>query len=518
MTDASPTIQQLLQLAMQSHQAGDLAGAESLYRQVLRQAPQHPDALHLLGYLAYQDGRHEAAIDLIGQAIRITGGSPRHYSNLALALEALQRDEEAAASYRKALSLDPTFKQALTNLCRLLGRCTAGSGEILECHLQLAERFLSEGNLAPAEVCCREALDHDGGNARALRILSSIYEKAGLNHVSGDGAARPSPREGVTAPRYLLMKSWGFGFWSDVSSVLGALLLAEVTNRIPVTHWGDNSLFRDGSGRDAFGLYFEPLSEFDASDLAQLPGASFFPPKWDKTNLGQEDLGKWQGPYSRLAPMQYVAREESVVVCDFFVNVVDVMPWMPPHHPMHGRDVREVYHWLIQKYLRPRPDIVGRADDFHRSQLAGAPFLALHLRGSDKVGEYKSLQTINQSSIERAREADPSWRIFLLTDDENWLRIMKDQFGSRVVATACTRTGTAQGVHYMAEGSDRPRIGREILVDTHVALLAERFIGNGWSNVSGMIALMKRWNAGQCVLYGSHRLIQRNLPVYVLGA
>ncbi|MCR2600326.1 hypothetical protein NSP09_24715, partial [Salmonella enterica] len=61
----------------------------------------------------------------------------------------------------------------------------------------------------------------------------------------------------TAANRYLVIKSWGFGFWSDVSQVLGSLLLAEITGRTPVTHWGRNSLFNDGSNRDSFALYFE---------------------------------------------------------------------------------------------------------------------------------------------------------------------------------------------------------------------------------------------------------------------
>lgn len=46
-----------------------------------------------------------------------------------------------------------------------------------------------------------------------------------------------------TDNRYLLIKSWGFGFYSDVIAVLGSLLLAEITHRTPVVHWGKNSLF-----------------------------------------------------------------------------------------------------------------------------------------------------------------------------------------------------------------------------------------------------------------------------------
>ena len=53
---------------------------------------------------------------------------------------------------------------------------------------------------------------------------------------------------------YLLIKS--YGFWSDVEHVIGALLLAEMTGRTPVVHWGGNSYFTD----DERGTPWEPSS------------------------------------------------------------------------------------------------------------------------------------------------------------------------------------------------------------------------------------------------------------------
>ena len=50
------TIEQAFQIAVQHHQAGRLSQAEQLYRQILAQMPNHPDALHLLGVVAHQAG------------------------------------------------------------------------------------------------------------------------------------------------------------------------------------------------------------------------------------------------------------------------------------------------------------------------------------------------------------------------------------------------------------------------------------------------------------------------------
>jgi protein O-GlcNAc transferase len=381
--------------------------------------------------------------------------------------------------------------------------------------LRQADDCLAQGNLSAAEVACREVLDRDRGNVRALNTLKAVIETIGVPEHALTGLGPGSPPR-AAGPRYLLIKAWGCGFWSDVNSVLGALLLAEITHRIPVVHWGANSLFGDGSGRDAFGHFFEPVSSVGLRDLPDLHDRDFFPPKWTSGNLQKEDHFKWQGPYSRLSPTYYIGRPERVAVCDFFVGVVDVMPWIPRGHPMQGRRLVEIYRWLIKKYLRPREHILGRCDDFIRSRLAGRRFAAVHVRGSDKVLEIGNLEEVNQAYPAAIEAIDPAWPIFLLTDDARWLDIIKRRFGDRVVTTSCRRTGTAKGVHKLAGKHDRVGIGMEVMVDAYIAARADRFLGNGGSAVSSMICLLKDWPPGTCVLTCPPRIFERNVWLYLL--
>lgn len=57
------------QAALQHHQAGRLREAEQFYRQMVARQPGHVDAMHYLGVIAYQMGRLDAALELIGRAI-----------------------------------------------------------------------------------------------------------------------------------------------------------------------------------------------------------------------------------------------------------------------------------------------------------------------------------------------------------------------------------------------------------------------------------------------------------------
>jgi predicted O-linked N-acetylglucosamine transferase (SPINDLY family) len=112
----SLTIQQQLKLALQHHQAGRLPEAERLYRQILAEEPEHPDALHLMGALALQTGRHDLAVDLIQRVIALMPDFPDAHFNLGNALKAKGQLGNSIAAYRQAVTLDPDYAEAYNNL------------------------------------------------------------------------------------------------------------------------------------------------------------------------------------------------------------------------------------------------------------------------------------------------------------------------------------------------------------------------------------------------------------------
>ena len=64
----SDTLDTAIEEGMARHRAGDHSEAETIYRRVLQADPEHPDALHLLGLIAYQRGRNEDAVESIRRA------------------------------------------------------------------------------------------------------------------------------------------------------------------------------------------------------------------------------------------------------------------------------------------------------------------------------------------------------------------------------------------------------------------------------------------------------------------
>ncbi|HEX4794433.1 MAG TPA: tetratricopeptide repeat protein [Humisphaera sp.] len=106
--------------ATQHHQAGRIAEAEALYRQVIAKQPRHGDALHLLGLLLIHRGDAAAAIEPLSRAVATNPQNGDFRYDLGVALGAIGRNDEAAAEYRKTIVLRPELPGAYSNLGSIL--------------------------------------------------------------------------------------------------------------------------------------------------------------------------------------------------------------------------------------------------------------------------------------------------------------------------------------------------------------------------------------------------------------
>jgi hypothetical protein len=403
-------------------------------------------------------------------------------------------------------------------------------------------RHIELGNLARAEIICRCLLDRCQGDAQALNALGLIAQKIQMHSFTVDYfnkavAAAPEwavPRDNLAAiekelagkvpaaasvgslQRFLVIKAWGFGFWSDVDHVLGGLLLAEITGRIPVIHWGSNSLFSDNPAHDAFTAYFASVSDVTLGELIGMNN-DYFPPKWSATNLRDEDVAKWEGSYSRRGAVYFIGRKEAVAVSDFHISVLSLVPWIEQGHPLHGLSTDDLYRYLFSKYLKPVKAAQDQIDHFYNEHLAGRrPYVAVHVRGSDKCLEVPNLDEINLQYFNQLDKFGPDWHIFLLTDSQIIADLFTRKYGNRLVLTDSLRSEDDIGIHYKSHNS-KSRLGYEVMKDTYLAARADHFIGNGASNVSCMVGYIKNWNKGKYTLLVQNSHHQRRFDVAFHG-
>jgi predicted O-linked N-acetylglucosamine transferase (SPINDLY family) len=118
-TLAAATPQPLLEEALACHRRGELRHAEALYQAILRDAPENTDALHLLGVMACQIGKHEAALGFFERAIKTAPGWAILYCSRGVALKALRQYARAIESFDRAVALDARYADAYYNRANL---------------------------------------------------------------------------------------------------------------------------------------------------------------------------------------------------------------------------------------------------------------------------------------------------------------------------------------------------------------------------------------------------------------
>ena len=110
-----PTLVDALARADALQQAGDPAGAERCYREILAAEPRQFDAIHGLSVLEAQRGRFEDALHLVQQALELEPASIAALITYGNVLQALNRPLEALAVCDRILAIEPASALALYN-------------------------------------------------------------------------------------------------------------------------------------------------------------------------------------------------------------------------------------------------------------------------------------------------------------------------------------------------------------------------------------------------------------------
>ncbi len=97
------------------HQAGDLAGAEKIYRQVLQTDAKDANAWCYFGMACHDQDRLAEAVAAYRKALQITPDFPVALNNLGNTLRLQRRLDEAIAAFDHALSLKPDYVNAHKN-------------------------------------------------------------------------------------------------------------------------------------------------------------------------------------------------------------------------------------------------------------------------------------------------------------------------------------------------------------------------------------------------------------------
>jgi protein O-GlcNAc transferase len=170
--------------------AGDLAGAERLCAEVLRKAPRHPDALHLLGVVRLAGGSPAEAVTLIGRALEASPGNAPMLEHLGLAHLALNNPERAESAFREAFSrgashgplymrlgLAQASQGKLSDAIATLREAARRSPEMPDVHLNLGNALAERGDAEEALAAYGRVLALQPGHPAAHFNIGTLHSK-----------------------------------------------------------------------------------------------------------------------------------------------------------------------------------------------------------------------------------------------------------------------------------------------------------------------------------------------------
>ncbi|NLG88792.1 MAG: hypothetical protein GX494_06175 [Clostridiaceae bacterium] len=334
----------------------------------------------------------------------------------------------------------------------------------------------------------------------------------------------------MAGDRFLLIKPWSYRLWSDVEHVLGQLLIAEITNRIPVVFWPTHCLHNGFIHTNGFELYFEPVSNYSIFDLAK-PEYTFFPPIWDSDNLLAEDVDKGTWMYRSIGDL--ITSDANVVVGDVYFSISEIIPFIKKDNAAYGMTAIEIYRYLFRKYIRVKRDILMEVQGFYQSWLKDwHPLLAVHVRREEDdmiIDERKEKADENYWGRNSRKYGDKNFkkrkrkyrflgkgrmlkantqyhaeirkfvnkyairRIFLLTESEEVVEEYRKMYGDSVVYTDCKRITANEPAYNIENPVVKRRRGVEIIKDTYLAAQCDFFIGNDFSSLSRAVSRIKDW-------------------------
>lgn len=408
----------------------------------------------------------------------------------------------------------------------------------IDAHLAESRQHLMAGNLGHADAILRTMIHVGRAHPEAwaqLALLARLvkedqtafrfaqmalqlqpaHAQARSILAATKGAAPSLDAKSSPDKRYLLIRAWNAGFWSDVDHVLGSLLLASLTNRTPVIHWGPDSRYGGTAEASAWDHFFEPVSGVTVHDLAGA-GLSCHPPKWNHGNIAGQSINRFTGKHSRTSFLSLLNRPEPVVVTDYFTALSGVRFYLRPDHADFKIDPQALMRRMLAERVRPLEKHRAAAEAFAKEHFTRRPVLAVHVRGTDKIEEDPDVGGWNNRLAGLADQALTSGQVksvFLMTDtaaaQEGWKKHFKD-------ALICPPSQVADGpvgLHFTPE-LDGITLGREILVDSLIATHADRFAGLASSNVARMISYLRPWPEGALHLAGEDLLSLPNTLLF----
>lgn len=374
--------------AKQRHREGHIEEADEVYRDILKNDPEHAATQHMIGIVFLQRGQLTEAEQCFRCAIAMDDQEADFHSNLGNALSAQNQIQEAYESFARALDLDPRHLVALSNAATALvtlGRSKEAKsccqtilsiepGDI-DARLNLAAAHIEEHDTHAAIAILREGLeiqpDHIGllvQLASALELVNQLDEASLLVQQAEaiqPGMARTALLTGLIARRQGKLEKAGQSLKAALKLGLAEHEKVEALNQLGLT------LDAAGESADAFAAFQQSNQLMARIGRENTPNATAF--------LG--DVA---------ATRKFFTAEKFRALGEVFATDDDFEPVFFVGFPRSGTT-------LMEQVLKAHPGLTTTDEQ--------SPLAAVIREIEDSIGEYPyALDQLTASDVDRLRQ------------------------------------------------------------------------------------------------------------------
>ncbi len=293
----------------------------------------------------------------------------------------------------------------------------------------------------------------------------------------------------------------GAGFGAMLLQTLNQIRYCERNGLMPVVNYDEScqSHFFDRKyGENMWDQYFEPLvPPFDYSTIQKYrEDSAHLLSSFDFYNLEDSEM------------LHICEHDERSIFSYTFADwrlspPEDIVAWYD-HQRLKG-------HETFSKYIQIKPSITSRINAFWKANLVGYQVLGIHIRGTDLTYAPPVSPAEYFHHIDDWVESHEQPRVFVATDQQQYLDAFKARYGDRVVSYDSNRSSNEEAIFNLKNISPY-RKGEDVLFDMCLLSKAD-FLIKGASALSEFamymnpqlncldLSIKKRYSFGQD--YGS---------------
>lgn len=296
--------------------------------------------------------------------------------------------------------------------------------------------------------------------ARFVLPTQVMLATNGLFRKSHSAVAEQHAEPVVCPPaRHLLIATRAIcGLWSMFFQVIGLIRYAERHGLEPVVYFNAATCWWSNDGyngsRNAWEYFFEPIGPVSAMEL----------------------LGTKSGSLEHASGQQIQADlPNDIVMSDYILDHVG--------HYDHTEAQRQEYASIVERRIRVRSEVLRKLDPALLEALSSGA-TAVHYRGTDKSCQSPRLP-VDEYYDALQNRVDPSHRLFVATDDAQFLEGMIGAYGDRVLYTQAARSRDQTPLHL---GPQRgPQQAEECLLDVLLMARCQHLVHSNSSVTNGVL-------------------------------